>query len=934
MDKGAHFHRCDFQVHTPRDLNWHVHKAHSEEERRNYSTNFIKACREKGLNAVAITDHHDLGFFPFIQAASRNEVDQNGHIVDENARIKVFPGMELTLAVPCQALLIFDENLPLDCLSTIPVALGISTNGSHEPKHLPTTRLDRFKELQHICAVLDAQEKLRGRYILLPNVNDGGQFSIMRTGFVGEYRTMPCVGGYLDHGVESIGHGTRKILDGKVDAYDFKGLGLFPTSDNRHDNFSLLGRNTAWVKWSEPTAEALRQACLARRTRILHEAPRTPNVFIGRIQISNCKFLGPLDLWFNSQFSCLIGGRGTGKSTVLEYVRWALCDQTASSIDESDDGTQISSKRRKLIENTLQCYVDASVTVEVFKNGVKHVVRRKANPHELLLKVGDDEMKVTTPDEITDLLPIQGYSQKQLSGVGVRKSELMRFVESAGTREALVEFESQSKELANAVRRAFHELEEKRSSVKSGTHLKLQLSSLQQQLSTLKNNLLGISDADRTTISEHEEVLAGQAAFRQFDSDQQQALSAIQRAQREISTLPSRLPSSIALKDESEVLKAQQEATSAFEKVKETLEAAARSLSPSSADWAEYRNISTQWQARCKEHEIKYHEVQSRLSEQQQTLTEIASLEERISALKTQINEIEASANGLENTEQEYNQLRTDWRNQFAVRGDLLERRCAQLTIRSDGWIRARLKRGVMGARLEEQITRLLQGTGRRNLSDKLTNLTAAITNHTNPMEYWEEVLHELDCLTRNSRDEDVSSEFELLKNVGFNEGDLEKISERMTRAAWLDLSLIELEDHPVFDYRQREAEYIGFSEASAGQQATALLRVLLNQDGPPLLIDQPEDDLDNEVIHEIAELIGSAKQRRQLIFTSHNANLVVNGDSDLVVSFGYRVAGEQSLGEIQAEGAIDQKSIRDRITAVMEGGEKAFYLRKEKYGF
>ena len=60
----------------------------------------------------------------------------------------------------------------------------------------------------------------------------------------------------------------------------------------------------------------------------------------------------------------------------------------------------------------------------------------------------------------------------------------------------------------------------------------------------------------------------------------------------------------------------------------------------------------------------------------------------------------------------------------------------------------------------------------------------------------------------------------------------------------------------------------------------------------------------------------------------------VVNGDADLVVAFGYCVAGEQSFGEVKAEGAIDQKAVRDRITAVMEGGEKAFNLRKEKYGF
>ena len=66
MDRGAHFHRCDFQVHTPRDINWQGFRPASDEERKEYAKGFIAACRAKGLDAVAITDHHDMGFFPYI----------------------------------------------------------------------------------------------------------------------------------------------------------------------------------------------------------------------------------------------------------------------------------------------------------------------------------------------------------------------------------------------------------------------------------------------------------------------------------------------------------------------------------------------------------------------------------------------------------------------------------------------------------------------------------------------------------------------------------------------------------------------------------------------------------------------------------------------------------------------------------------------------
>ena len=66
MDKGAHFYKCDFQVHTPRDINWYGASAVSKEERIAYSESLVLACRLKGIHAIAVTDHHDFTFFPYI----------------------------------------------------------------------------------------------------------------------------------------------------------------------------------------------------------------------------------------------------------------------------------------------------------------------------------------------------------------------------------------------------------------------------------------------------------------------------------------------------------------------------------------------------------------------------------------------------------------------------------------------------------------------------------------------------------------------------------------------------------------------------------------------------------------------------------------------------------------------------------------------------
>ncbi len=57
MDKGALFYRCDFQVHTPRDLRWTGFNATTDEERAAYAK-LVAACRERGIQAIVITDHH------------------------------------------------------------------------------------------------------------------------------------------------------------------------------------------------------------------------------------------------------------------------------------------------------------------------------------------------------------------------------------------------------------------------------------------------------------------------------------------------------------------------------------------------------------------------------------------------------------------------------------------------------------------------------------------------------------------------------------------------------------------------------------------------------------------------------------------------------------------------------------------------------------
>lgn len=135
MDKGAHFYKCDFQVHTPRDINWQGASAVSREERIAYSESLIRACRLKGIHAIAITDHHDFGFFPYIRCAAAGELGDAGDPIPREAQLVVFPGLELTFtSPPCQALLILDSTFPDNLLPGVLTLLSITTTPDTESK--------------------------------------------------------------------------------------------------------------------------------------------------------------------------------------------------------------------------------------------------------------------------------------------------------------------------------------------------------------------------------------------------------------------------------------------------------------------------------------------------------------------------------------------------------------------------------------------------------------------------------------------------------------------------------------------------------------------------------------------------------------------------------------------------------------------------------
>jgi type III restriction enzyme len=447
---------------------------------------------------VAITDHHDFVFVDYIRDAAAEETDEAGDQLPDEALLTVFPGLELSLTVPCQALLVLDADFPTERLSSVLEQLRIEVADPEAKKHTEPKELD-FDSLGELHEHLDKNSWLKGRYALLPNVTDGGLGTLLRKKMQSRYKEMPCVGGYLDGSVENQGKGPTGILAGENKEWGNKRIAVFQTSDSRSANFKSLGVPSTWIKWAEPTAEALRQACLAQESRISHIDPQLPGTVVTELRVSNSKFLGPIGLAINPQYNALIGGRGTGKSTCLEYLRWALCDQPPELADD-DDMPNHAARRARLIEQTLEPF-GANIEVDFVLNGISHMIRRYAETGRVQLKIGDRELKDATPEEIRALLPIEAYSQRQLSSVGVRLDELTRFV-TAPIRERLGETATKAEEIAAQARQNYADLQRQRALERTVSQENLALASLTQQAKNMREGLTGLKDEDRDCLAQ------------------------------------------------------------------------------------------------------------------------------------------------------------------------------------------------------------------------------------------------------------------------------------------------------------------------------------------------------------------------------------------------------------------------------------------------
>lgn len=933
--RGAEFRKSDLQIHSPRDAGWEGSRPEDlmavtptktiEQARYDYCDRLIKKCLQEGVRAIAITDHHE-GVYAYIAIEAKKRLE-----LFQDVDLWIYPGMELTFKDSCQGLLIFDENLPQVLFEKARSKLSLPADCQPDNSKGILVQLLNI-DISELQGVLESDEELRNRFILLPHVKPGGHKTVVRQGFHKRFKDMPYVGGYMDKCYpHELNQGDQNILNGEIPDWSSDKRGVISTSDSRFADFRLIGKHASWIKLASPTAESIRQAMLAPDSRIRHDEPRQPSVLISKMIVDGASYIDNTEYLFNQQMNSVIGGRGAGKSSLLEYLRFGLGCSALDAKNESDVSAKSTERMREMLENTLDA-TTGKITVEVFLNGSLVEISRSMINRQIIKITSNKIESLSTPAEVIKLIPIQPFRQGELSdlareGMAARLMELVTASASSEIAEIELELKRNGQKLSETLAKAVRLTAAREQKMILQTELNL----LKTQIANLQQHVSSLSISNSGAIARHDKYLEETRNVEDISNHLIRLKSDVlkiftsgidvlsdhikDRPKLSIDELTSfyAVINNHCLYDDNfdrnNFSKLSHHIRNVFDEVIE-----------------KSKSFQDPWNAKFAEHVQEYNLEKEALVGHQDTLSRLESLNGRVAKIsfELEIAKLDETTFGYADTELlELRALRTKLHATLVL---LTKQQIEAVETMSGG-----LARGSLSSRWDfaEATTAIRAALDIPQLRERrIESLLDGVYNAIDPLAQWDALVDELLKLVKWKEGSALSKSnapvtpqlTQALDNVF-----MEKLCASIAsdRVAGVIRAIV----RPKVDiYQKRVDGEIEFRKASQGEQAATLLNILMHQSKGPLIIDQPEEDLDNKIINDIIKTIRKTKADRQLILSTHNANIVVNGDSELVL--------EMSLGKKKISGAIDEQPVRDAITSTIEGGKDAFELRRKKYNF
>ena len=937
----AYWKKCDFQVHTPRDPNWTglrpvglgetvsgtgvpATSEHVELARTEWAKAFVDQCVTIGLRAVALTDHHEMVIVPYVQ-----RVIEDRKKSDPNFDLWCFPGMELTASGGKQCLIIFDADLSERWREQAQGKLGIAYAGLDKLTATAPKVTQLTRPYPDIAKLLDELEDLRGKYIVLPNVSQGNNHTVLTDGGHGDFRRMPYVGGYLDWAqtIDTLSPRNQTRLSGSDKTWSSRQIYPLPTSDSRTADFSHLGQNNAWIKLAAPTAEAIRQAFLGRRSRIRIEPPKIPSLVVAMAEIEGSTILQTTSLTVSPELNAVIGGRGTGKSSFLEYVAFGLGRSCFDAPRDHYSGTE---RMRELINETLVSKA-GSVSLKIVQdNATFLLVRGPSTAHQPQITYPNGTTQTVTVRELRSLFPAVVYSQGELAEIGkqagkrAKLTDLLQFVNPDHKR--------LDDRLAADIEAAKGRVRAAIQAVASNWDLQSELRKLTTSRDSLKQRVEALEKTLPTLSPEDQEVVDYFEEANDFDTKRVQATKHADQILQDLESLSNELTGerdlSTTIKDH--VKQVQQRYRDLYAAFESGLKALRSDLADKRTALADEE---TAWAEKLKLARNSRDGVLEKFGAHQTATAQIIKLREEITEATNQLGDLEAKIKGQGDPSTTLTGALDELRQVNGARDTQTHQWANEIERLSSGKIRAVVVTAGDVSEIRDAVDAIAAKTGSQEatriralneaLADKTSdNVVDRLRTNCLALLYW----RQMGAASGANRPECP----DLIRILGETERIRETVTKLMDTARVEVIATAVARPEITLSYCDGGRE-ISFEKASEGQRAAALLFMLLEQPGGPLIVDQPEGDLDNRIIAELTDKLHQAKQNRQLIFASHNANIVVNGSAELVGYLDIKETGER---EFAYSGAIDEPDVCKVITSTMEGGEKAFKDRQDKYGY
>ena len=684
------------------------------------------------------------------------------------------------------------------------------------------------------------------------------------------------------------------------------------------------------LKISDRTAESIRQSFLGWKSRISIGAPVYPAVVVKSVTIKGTNPLGDTTLDFSPEFNAIIGGRGSGKSTVLEYIAFGL---GRSCYDLGDKQYSGLSRLSSLIKDTVIAE-SGEIVLTINQDGADfEIVRSAATGFQPQIKYPNGKNETLTAKDIRSLFPAFAYSQGELSELGreardqTSVNDLLTFVRAPFKAEA----DAAERAIAaakNGMAKVARDFTQLWTLTAEKAKAENRLAAATARITALQATLPKLGDVDQATLDKNQAVVeAGQQVERQKTDFQEidelveelsSRLATVQRLDSELKDDPTKNVIAIGEKVLTSL-------SGHIKALKAETASATKTLKPAYDKVGKY----------VADHQKTYDTVVSKIGAQKTVAKQIAELQKTCAVEKDKIAQLTKQIRALGDLSKLFREARATLKKsiedqtaslkQFALRIEELSDGSISVTIAEDGDlsdIYTALETLAVRTRSQDaartrKFTEYAASDGVWKTLDKLATEVGALLS-------WK---LGADGDEKKKGQPNIATVAVIL---GDSDAITRAFAELVDEARYLAIAQATPKPQVTFKYKA-DAREIAFEKASEGQRAAVLLTMLLKQGGGPLIIDQPESDLDNSVITKVVELLHGMKHKRQLLFSTHNANLVVNGAAEFVAFMCNNDTGQRV---VEYRGSIDQTDVRLAITDTMEGGEKAFKDRQRKYGF